>query len=69
MRQQYLFDGVNGGTLCVTESPSGGHVALCFSMGGQVVGLELSEAEFRELAELRYRLQFERVDVAQLRAV
>ena len=69
MRQQYLFDGVNGGTLCVTESPSGGHVALCFSMGGQVVGLELSEAEFRDLAELRYRLQFDRPEVAQLRAV
>jgi len=69
MRQQYIFDGINGGTLCVTESPTGGNVALCFAMGGQVVGLELSEGEFRELAELRYRLQFDRSDVAQLRAV
>jgi hypothetical protein len=53
----------------VTESPKGGHVALCFALEGQVVGLELSEAEFRELAELRYRLQFDRPEVAQLRAV
>jgi hypothetical protein len=69
MRQQYIFDGAYGGTLCVTESPKGGHVALCFALEGQVVGLELSEAEFRELAELRYRLQFDRPEVAQLRAV
>ena len=68
MRQQYIFDGLNGGTLSVTESAKGSSATVSFAVEGVTLAVDLSEDDFRALADLRYRLKFDRPDVAHLRA-
>ena len=67
MRNQYLFDGLDGGTLSVIESATPDHVILRFEQAGQVIDLALSEDDFRQLADLRFRLKLIRTETPQLR--
>lgn len=69
MRQQYIFDGINGGTLSVTESPRGGSLLVCFAVEGSTLEVEVSADDFRALADLRFRLNLDRsAELPQLRA-
>ena len=67
MRNHYLFDGLAGGTLSVIESATPDHVTLRFEQAGQAIDLALSEDDFRQLADLRFRLKFIRAETPQLR--
>lgn len=67
MRNHYLFDGLTGGTLSVIESATPDQVVLRFEQAGHAIELDLTEDDFRQLADLRFRLKFVRHDPPQLR--
>ena len=67
MRNHYLFDGQTGGTLSVIESTSPDQVTLRFEQSGHAIEIDLSEDDYRQLADLRFRLKFVRHDPPQLR--
>lgn len=67
MRYQFLFDGLAGGTLSVIESATPDQVTMRFEQAGHVIEIDLSEDDFRQLADLRFRLRFARAESPQLR--
>ena len=67
MRNHYLFDGLSGGTLSVIECPTPDQVTLRFEQAGHAIDIDLSEDDYRQLADLRFRLKFARAETPQLR--
>ena len=67
MRNQYLFDGLDGGKLSVIESATPDQVTLRFEQAGHAIEINLTEDDFRQLADLRFRLKFIRTETPQLR--
>jgi hypothetical protein len=68
MRNHYLFDGQNGGTLSVIECSTPDQVTLRFEQEGLALDIDLTEDDFRQLADLRFKLRFARAETPQLRA-
>jgi hypothetical protein len=67
MRNHYLFDGLDGGVLSVIESAITDQVTLRFELEGQALAIDLTEDDFRQLADLRFKLRFARAETPQLR--
>ena len=67
MRHHFLFDGLTGGTLSVIESATPDQVTLRFEQAGHAIEIDLTEDDFRQLADLRFRLKFIRAETPQLR--
>ena len=67
MRHHFLFDGLTGGTLSVIECPTPDQVTLRFEQAGHAIDIDLTEDDFRQLADLRFRLKFVRAETPQLR--
>jgi hypothetical protein len=67
MRRQFLFDGLAGGTLSVIESTTPDQITLRFEQAEQVCDLTLTEEDFRQLSELRFKVRFVRPESPQLR--
>ena len=67
MRNHYLFDGQSGGTLSVIECSTPDQVTLRFEQAGHAIDIDLSEDDYRQLADLRFRLKFARAETPQLR--
>ena len=67
MRHHFLFDGQSGGTLSVIECSTPDQVTLRFEQAGHAIEIDLSEDDFRQLADLRFRLKFARAETPQLR--
>ena len=63
MRRVFQFDGLNGeGVLSVGECEQEAQVAIVIHQGGKEMRIFLSEADFADLADLRYRLRFAKPD-------
>jgi hypothetical protein len=67
MRNHYLFDGQSGGTLSVIECSTPDQVTLRFEREDQALEIDFSEDDFRQLADLRFKLRFARAETPQLR--
>ncbi len=67
MRNHYLFDGQGGGTLSVIECSTPDQVTLRFELEGQALAIDLTEDDFRQLADLRFKIRFARAETPQLR--
>ena len=67
MRNHFLFDGKGDGTLSVLECSTPDQVTLRFEQAGHAIDIYLSEDDFRQLADLRFRLKFVRAETPQLR--
>lgn len=67
MRRQFLFDGLAGGTLSVIESAFPDQITLRVERADQVIDFTLTEEEFRQLSELRFKVRFVRPEQPQLR--
>ena len=68
MRQQYLFDATDGAVLSISEHPDRDRVTVCIEQHDQTVSIQLPEAEFLALAQLRFSLNFRRSAVTDVRA-
>lgn len=68
MRNHYLFDALDGGVLSVIESALPDQVTLRFELDSQSLEINLTEDDFRQLADLRFKLRFARAETPQLRA-
>lgn len=60
MRQQYLFDATDGAVLSVCEHPDQDRVTVRIERHDQTVTIQLPEAEFAALSDLRFKLRFRR---------
>ena len=67
MRNQFIFDGQAGGVLSVIESPTPDQITLRFEQDGQALDIALTEEDFRQLSELRFKVRFVRSESPQLR--
>ena len=67
MRHQFLFDGLAGGTLSVIESAIPDQITLRFEQADRICDLTLTEEDFRQLSELRFKVRFARPESPQLR--
>ena len=67
MRNHYLFDGQSGGTLSVIECSTPDQVTLRFEREDQALEIDFSEDDFRQLADLRFKIRFARAETPQLR--
>ena len=67
MRHQFLFDGLAGGTLSIIESTAPDQITLRVEQADQVIDLTLTEEDFRQLSELRFKVRFVRPEPPQLR--
>ena len=67
MRNHYLFDGQSGSTLSVIECSTPDRVTLRFEQAGHAIDIDLSEDDYRQLADLCFRLKFARAETPQLR--
>jgi hypothetical protein len=67
MRNHYLFDGITGGTLSVIECSTPDQVTLRLELDSQSLEIDLTEDDFRQLADLRFKIRFARAETPQLR--
>jgi len=58
MRHHYLFDAPDGAVLSVCEHPDQDSVTVCIERHDQTVTIQLPEAEFAALSDLRFKLRF-----------
>jgi hypothetical protein len=65
MRHHYLFDAPDGAVLSVCEHPDQDSVTVCIELNDQTVSIQLPEAEFMALANLRFNLRFRRPPLAE----
>ena len=64
MRQTYHFDEVHGGQLSVAESAEPDTIIVRIEQADAFAEVRLTEEQFRELAEIRYRLRVVRAPLA-----
>ena len=57
MRQTYHFDSSDGGQLSVAESAEPDTVIVRIDHANTLIEVRLTEEQFRQLAEIRYRLR------------
>ncbi|ADJ29865.1 MULTISPECIES: hypothetical protein [Nitrosococcus] len=70
MRRIFQLDGLDKGILSVGERQESNQIALCISHANQEAQILLSEEAFKELAHLRYVINFQSNDEEQsLKAV
>jgi len=68
MRHHYLFDAPDGAVLSVCEHPDQDSVTVCIERQDQSVSIQLPEAEFLSLSNLRFNLRFRRPTLAEVMA-
>lgn len=68
MRHHYLFDAPDGAVLSVCEHPDQDSVTVCIERQDQTVTIQLPEAEFLSLSNLRFNLRFRRPTLAEVMA-
>lgn len=64
MRQTYHFDAADGGQLAVIESNEPDTIIVRVEQTNTFMEVRLTEDQFRELAEIRYRLRIVRTPLA-----
>lgn len=64
MRQTYHFDAADGGHLSVIESNEPDTILVRIEQSDVFLQVRLTEDQFRELAEIRYRLRMVRTPLA-----
>lgn len=57
MRQTYHFDSTDGGQLSIAESAEPDTVIVRIDHANTFIEVRLTEEQFRQLAEIRYRLR------------